>query len=353
MNNPIRVSIIGGSGYGGGELIRILLGHPNVVLHQVTSTRFAGQPVSIVHPNLRSVTNLSFVHPEQLTECDLLIVAIPNGASMTRMENWIKLAPKVIDLGADFRHTSAAIWEQWYHAPHQAPEFIDQFVYGVPELYREQISSASYVAGPGCEAIVSILTLYPLIQQEIIDPSRIIIDAKMSSSQAGAEATASSHHPERSGVVRSYMPAGHRHTPEIQQALTLGKQSPSIMISATAVEMVRGLLVTAHTFLNPNRNTISDADIWKAYRTTYRNEPFIRLIKQKTGLYRFPEPKLLRGSNYCDIGFEIDHPHNRIVLIGAIDNLVKGTAGNAVQCMNLMCGFEETTALSFPGLHPV
>lgn len=351
MNNPLRVSIIGGSGYGGGELIRILLAHPGVILHQVSSTRFAGQPVSIVHPNLRGATTMSFVHPATITECDVLFIAIPNGASMACMKEWIKLAPKVIDLGADFRHNNVHVWHKWYNTPHQAPELADRFVYGVPELYRDRIRSASYIAGPGCEAIVSILTLFPLIQHNLIDPTKIIIDAKMSSSQAGAEATASSHHPERAGVVRSYMPAGHRHTPEIEQALSTPKQKAHVMISATAVEMVRGLLVTIHTFLQQDNTT--DADIWKAYRTTYRNEPFIRLVKQKTGLYRYPEPKLLRGANYCDIGFEIDAANQRLVLIGAIDNLVKGTAGNAVQCMNLMCGFEETTALSFPGLHPI
>lgn len=364
----IAVSVIGGSGYGGGELLRILLQHPGVTVKQATSSRFAGQPISRIHPNLRGITNLRFSPLEELAPCDFLFVAIPNGASMLHMDKWKTLAPKIIDLGADFRLQSPALWKRWYGSTHAAPELIGSFIYGIPELFREQIRSADYVAGPGCEAIVSILTLYPLVRHGLIDPERIIIDAKMSSSQAGAEATASSHHPERSGVVRTYKPTGHRHTPEIEAALVHAAtprelclspkprpanrslSKPCVMITATAIEMVRGLLITAHTF---PLQQLADTDVWRAYRTTYRNEPFIRFVCQKSGLYRFPEPKLLRGSNYCDIGFEVDTTAPRLVAIGAIDNLVKGTAGNAVQCMNLMCGFEEKTGLTFPGLHPV
>lgn len=341
----INVSIVGGSGYAGGELLRLLMQHSHVNVNQVTSRQFAGQAVSVAHPNLRKVTNLIFVHPEELKECDVLIVALPNGVSMGQMQHFIKLAPKVIDLGADFRLHNQEVFEEWYHKPHQLPTLLTKFVYGIAELHREEIRNASYVACGGCEATVSILSLYPLLKNRLIK-NNVIIDAKMSSSQAGLQPSLSSHHPERAGVVRSYMPTGHRHTAEIEQELS-GIQ---IAISATAIDMVRGLLVTIHT---TPRDGVEGKDIWKAYREVYENEPFIRIVKDSTGVFRYPEPKILQGTNYCDIGFELDTHTNRLVVIGAIDNLVKGTAGQAVQALNLMCGFEETEGLTFPGLHPV
>jgi N-acetyl-gamma-glutamyl-phosphate/LysW-gamma-L-alpha-aminoadipyl-6-phosphate reductase len=341
----ITISIIGGSGYAGGELLRILLNHPLVHIQQVTSRQFAGQPVSTVHPNLRKVTDLLFVRPDALTACDVLIIGLPNGISMGNMQEYIKLAPKIIDLGADFRIHSQVTFEQWYHKHHAAPTLLPQFSYGIAELHREEIKKASYISCGGCEATVSILALYPLHKNNLIG-SQVIIDAKMSSSQAGMTPSMSSHHPERAGVVRSYMPTGHRHTAEIEQELS----GITAAISATAIDMVRGLLVTIHTV---PAEGITEKDIWKAYRSVYGQEPFIRIVKESTGVFRYPEPKILQGTNFCDIGFELDKHTNRLVIIAAIDNLVKGTAGQAVQALNLMCGFEETTGLMFPGLHPI
>lgn len=341
----ISVSIIGSSGYAGGELLRILLFHPGVKIKEVTSRKFEDQLVSSVHPNLRKVTNLMFVHPDKLTKCDLLIVALPNGLSMGQMDNLMKLSPKIIDLGADFRLHKKEVFQKWYHKPHQKPELLPKFTYGISELHRDKLKKASYVSCAGCEATVSILALYPLYKNKLIEKD-IIIDAKMSSSQAGMSYSLSSHHPERSGSVRSYMPTGHRHTAEIEQELSGIKAA----ISATAIDMVRGLLVTIHTI--PKKG-ITEKDIWKAYRQTYKDEPFIRIVKESTGIYRYPEPKILQGTNYCDIGFELDSHSNRLVVISAIDNLVKGTAGQAVQAMNLMFGFNETEGLNFPGLHPI
>lgn len=350
----INVSILGGSGYAGGELLRILLSHPNVTLKQVTSRQFAGRPVAAAHPNLRKVTKLVFIHPEKLEECDVLFVGLPNGASMDLMPGLMKKAKKIIDLGADFRLHDQANFEDWYKQKHTQPELINKFIYGIAELHREEIAKSDYVSCGGCEATVSILSLYPLVRHHLIE-NRIIIDAKMSSSQAGLSPTLSSHHPERSGVVRSYMPSGHRHTAEILQELEIPKQvrddgGLDVAISATALDMVRGLLVTIHTIPKPG---ITEKDVWKAYRTEYGDEPFIRIVKELQGLYRFPEPKILQGTNYCDIGFEMDNRSNRLVIIGAIDNLVKGTAGQAVQAMNIMHNFPETMSLEFPGLHPI
>lgn len=341
----ISVSIVGGSGYAGGELLRLLLQHPQVSVSQVTSRAFAGQPVATAHPNLRKQTELVFVHPDELMACDVLLVALPNGVSMGMMHQLVELAPKIIDLGADFRLHSADIFQKWYHTPHQAPGLLPRFVYGIAELHRGAIREASYVACGGCEATVSILALYPLHASGLIDDT-VIVDAKMSSSQAGLQPSLSSHHPERAGVVRSYMPTGHRHTAEIEQELS----GLRVGISATAIDMVRGLLVTIHA---TPKDGVMEKDIWKAYRRAYANEPFIRIVKERSGFYRFPEPKLLQGTNYCDIGFELDTHLKRLVVIGAIDNLVKGTAGQAVQALNLMCGFEEREGLAFSGLHPV
>jgi N-acetyl-gamma-glutamyl-phosphate/LysW-gamma-L-alpha-aminoadipyl-6-phosphate reductase len=341
----ITVSILGGSGYAGGELLRILLGHREVEIKQVTSRKFAGQPVTLVHPNLRKKTDLIFCNPAQLETCDLLIAALPNGASMESMKKLKTIGKRIIDLGADFRLRDAANFEKWYRKQHVAADLLKDFVYGIAELHRDEIKKASYVACAGCEATVTILSLYPLVKHGLIERD-VIVDAKMSSSQAGMTPSLATHHPERAGVVRSYMPSGHRHTAEIEQELS----GIRVAISATAIDMVRGLLVTIHA---KPKIGLTEKDIWKAYRQTYGKEPFIRIVKESQGIYRYPEPKILQGTNYCDIGFELDTRSNRLVVIGAIDNLVKGTAGQAVQAMNLMHGFEETTGLEFSGLHPI
>ena len=362
ISTMLKISILGGSGYAGGELFRILLSHPQVTINQVTSRKFAGRPISAVHPNLRKIIKLMFVHPDELEKCDVLFVGLPNGAAMNIMPALMKKAKKIIDLGADFRIHSQSVFEDWYKKKHTQPSLLKKFIYGIAELHRKEILKADYVSCAGCEATVSILSLYPLVKHGLIE-NRIIIDAKMSSSQAGIAPSLSSHHPERSGVVRSYMPTGHRHTAEIVQELvpsfttsdvaSEGKRDDiqlDVAISATALDMVRGLLVTIHT--TPKKG-LTEKDLWKAYRAEYSNEPFIRIVKERQGLYRYPEPKILQGTNYCDIGFELDSRSNRLVVIGAIDNLVKGTAGQAVQAMNIMCGLEETTALTFAGLHPI
>jgi len=345
----ITVSIYGASGYAGGEILRILLGHPKVKIQQVTSRQFAHQPVVMVHPNLRKRTDLIFSNPEELKKCDVLFVALPNCESMKLMPKLKTIAKKIIDLGADYRIHDKANFEHWYHQKHINPEMLSKFVYGIAELHRNEIKKASYVSCGGCEATVSILALYPLVKHNLIE-ERMIIDAKMSSSQAGLKPSFSSHHPERAGVVRSYKPTGHRHTVEIIQELSPFKKKLDVAITATALDIVRGLLVTIHA---TPKKAVTEKEVWKAYRAEYGDEPFIRIVKERQGNYRFPEPKILQGTNYCDIGFEMDQVSKRLVVIAAIDNLVKGTAGQAVQAMNIMFGYPETLALEFSGLHPV
>jgi N-acetyl-gamma-glutamyl-phosphate/LysW-gamma-L-alpha-aminoadipyl-6-phosphate reductase len=346
----MKVNIVGGSGYSGGELLRILLRHPHVTVNQVTSHRYTGMPVTLLHPNLRGLTRLTFSSISDLKPCDVLFIALPNGESMRHMPAFMQKAGKIIDMGADFRLKNPDSWKIWYKSDHLQPQIMKEFVYGVPEIFREDIKGADFVAGPGCEAIVSILSLYPFIKNELIDPSRIIIDAKMGSSQTGSRSKPSTHHPERSGATRSYKPTGHRHAAEIE--MVMDHFSPDIHadISATAIEMVRGILVTIHAKV---ADEINEKDIWRLLRSEYNECPFVRIVKEGRGLYRLPEPKILMGTNFCDIGFELDKRSRRLVIIGAIDNLVKGTAGNAVQCLNLMSGIAETTGLEFPGLHPV
>ncbi len=350
MKNKISVSIIGGSGYAGGELLRILLFHPNVTVSQVTSRQFAGQLISRAHPNLRKISNLIFCKQDELMACDLLFLALPNGISMGYIKEMKNKAAKIIDLGADFRLKDKNTFAAWYKKQHVVPELLPEFTYGIAELHRSELKNAKYVACAGCEATVSILTLLPLVKHKIIETKNIVIDAKMSSSQGGNTPSMSSHHPERHGVVRSYKPVDHRHSAEIEQELALYAKNIQVCVTATTIEMVRGLLVTIHT--QPRRG-ITEKDIWKAYRSCYGSEPFIRIVKESDGNYRYPEPKILIGTNYCDIGFALSARENRLVAIGAIDNLGKGTAGQAVQAMNIMYGLDEKTGLEFPGLHPI
>jgi LysW-gamma-L-alpha-aminoadipyl-6-phosphate/LysW-L-glutamyl-5-phosphate reductase len=345
----LSVAIVGASGYTGGELLRLLLVHPGVEVTQATSERLAGRPVTLAHPNLRGRTELRFTSLSSLTACDLLFLALPHGTTAKQFESFAKFAPRIIDLSADFRLKDPTAYEKWYGGPHPSPGLLQEFVYGIPELHREEIAKARYVATGGCNATASILALHPLYAAGVVDAGRTVVDVKVSSSEGGGVASTASHHPERAGCIRSYKPTGHRHQAEIRQELHLTPDQP-IHFSATAVDVVRGLLVTAHVF--PNR-ALEEIDLWRLYRQAYGKEPFIRLVKQREGVHRYPEPKLLWGTNYCDIGFETDRDTGRVVVLAAIDNLVKGSAGQAVQCVNIMCGFPETTALEFSGLHPV
>jgi N-acetyl-gamma-glutamyl-phosphate/LysW-gamma-L-alpha-aminoadipyl-6-phosphate reductase len=349
----VRVGIVGGSGYVGGELLRLLLDHPHVEVTQVTSERHAGRYVHFLHPNLRGrASGLRFISARDLAPCDLLFLCLPHGRAQTQIEAFATLAPRLIDLSADFRLRDPEAYIRWYGQPHVAPEWLSRFVYGLPELYREEIAGASYVSGVGCNATAAILGLWPLFRAGLTDPARdVIVEVKVGSSEGGATASPASHHPERSGAVRSFAPTGHRHTAEVIQALTLAGPPPTVHLSATAVEMVRGVLATAHVFLRDPE--LAERDLWVTYREAYAGEPFIRIVKERRGVYRYPEPKILAGSNYCDVGFALDPEAGRVVVISALDNLMKGGAGTAVQCMNLMFGWPETTGLTFPGLHPI
>ncbi|MCB9913557.1 MAG: N-acetyl-gamma-glutamyl-phosphate reductase [Planctomycetes bacterium] len=339
----IRAAVVGAAGYAGGELARLLSGHPEVELAQVTSSRLAGRWLHAAHPNLRGVSELRFVDEADLAPCDVLFLALGHGEAAQRIERYAGLAERVVDLSADFRLNDAAAYERWYGAPHPAPEWLGRFTYGLPEVSREALRGARYASGVGCNATAANLALLPLARSGVLE--RVVLEVKVGSSEGGAQAGPASHHPERAGCLRSFAPTGHRHQAELE--LVLGPQE--VHFSATAVERVRGVLCTAHAFLTED---LEEKDVWRLYREHYASEPFVRLVKERTGLYRYPEPKLLAGTNWCDVGFERDPASRRLVVMSALDNLMKGAAGTAVQCMNLMCGLDETAGLGFPGLHP-
>ncbi|MBL4844486.1 MAG: N-acetyl-gamma-glutamyl-phosphate reductase [Planctomycetes bacterium] len=341
----IRVSIVGASGYAGGELLRLLLDHPQVEVGQVTSERQAGKFVHSLHPNLRGRTKLKFVPSAGLDPADVICLALPHGHAQTRIEEFAAQAARIVDLSADFRLRDLDLYEKTYGSPHQAPEWNERFVYGLPELNRKQLAGATHVSGVGCNATASNLALLPLVKAGLLDAERApIVDLKVGSSEGGNKASLASHHPERSHVVRSFAPVGHRHAAEVVQGLGLAE----VHLSVTSIELVRGVLATAHCWL---KEPAEDKELWKVFRGAYRDEPFVRLVKDKKGVYRYPEPKLLWGTNFADVGWAVEG--RRLVSICAIDNLMKGAAGTALQCLNLMQGWDESLGLSFPGLHPI
>ena len=343
------VSIVGGSGYAGGELLRLLLGHPNVEIKQVTSRSHLGEYVYQVHPNLRKRTQLKFSDPAALEPVDILFLAQPHGQAQRHIEEYVSLAPKIIDLAADFRLRDASLYETWYGEKHAAPEWLSKFVYGLPELHRAEMATAQYISGVGCNATASNLALFPLVKADLLDlSSPIFIEVKVGSSEGGAEGNSGSLHAERANVIRTFSAFGHRHTAEVIQEM--GVDASRVSLTMTAVDLVRGVLATAHAKV---KQGVTTKDLWKAYRSVANENPFVRVVREQRGIYRVPEPKILAGSNYADLGFELDESNGHIVAMCAIDNLMKGASGTAVQCMNLMMGWDETLGLEFMGLHPI
>ena len=347
MSESLSAAIVGGSGYVGGELLRLLLAHPHVTVRQITSESQTGRFVHSAHPNLRSVTDIKFSPEDSLQSVDVLFLALSHGSAANRMDHFDGLAQRIIDCSADFRLRDARTYAEWYGSTHPDPGRLARFVYGLPERHRSELAGGTHASGVGCNASATILALGPLADEGLLE--RAVVDIKVGSSEAGSRPSESSHHPERSGVIRSYMPTGHRHQAEVVQELGTGFD---LSFSVTSVGLVRGVLVTAHCFLNAE---VSEKDIWALYRKRYGSEPFIRLVNQRRGIHRYPEPKLVTGSNFCDIGFVVDEGSRdrRVVVLAALDNLVKGAAGSAVQSMNLMIGCDEVAGLGFPGLHPL
>ena len=340
----IRAGIVGGSGYTGGELLRLLHFHPHVDVTQITSREHAGRYVHTIHPNMRQVSRLKFIHPDALQECDLLFLSLPHKTVARNIDHYAALAPKLVDMSEDFRLDCSASYKRWYGEDHPQPRWLEKFCYGLPEVNRDTLRGANYVSGVGCNATAINLALLPLIKAGILE--RALIEVKVGSSEGGNQANPGSHHPNRSGAVRTYKATGHRHKAEVD--MVLGDAVP-IDFAVTAIEMVRGIHMLAHCYL---QETLAERDIWKIYRAHYKEEPFLRLVSGKVGLHRMPDPRVVAGSNYCDIGFELDTDGKHLVVVAAMDNLGKGAAGSAVQCLNLMFEFDESAGLEFPGIFP-
>src|SRR3989344_4937662 len=280
----IKASIVGASGYVGGEALRLLLGHPNVEVVQATSESNAGKFVHQVHPNLRGKTMLKFSSMKELENVDVIFVGLPHKVSSERIDFIMSKAKKVIDKGSDFRLRNKEDYKKWYEFDHLRPELLEKFVYGVPELHREEIKKADYVAAAGCNATATILGLYPLYKHNLVNTERTVVEVKAGSSEGGNKESQGSHHPEREGSMMMYMPTTHRHVAEIMQEL----KCKSINFTVSRMPLVRGVVMTAHVFLN---SKMDEKEIWKAYRAEYGSEPFMRIVKEKQGIYRYPEVK--------------------------------------------------------------
>lgn len=343
----VAAAIVGASGYIGGELLRILLGHPRVEVAAATSDRFAGRRVDGRHPNLRGLTDLTFLPVERLESgYDVLFLATPHRETMRRMPDFLRRAECVIDLSADFRLRDPDVYAKYYGVPHAAPALIETFRRGLPELGRDELRTADRISVPGCMAAAAILALTPVADCGLAD-GMVTVDARTGSSGSGTTAAAAGEanlHAERSGALRVFAPTGHRHEAEIAQATGL-----AVRLAATGVEAVRGVQVVCRFALTDG---VDERAVRTAFRKRYAAEPFVRIVAQRRGVYRLPEPKILSGSNFCDVGFAVDEETGQATVIGALDNLVKGGAGNAVQCLNVRFGWPERTGLAFPGLHP-
>jgi N-acetyl-gamma-glutamyl-phosphate/LysW-gamma-L-alpha-aminoadipyl-6-phosphate reductase len=336
-------SVVGGSGFTGGELLRLLDGHPAFDLVQATSRSTENKTVGHSHPNLRHL-DLRFTHPEELESVDLLFAATPHGVSMGRIDAFRDAADTVVDLSADFRLDTEAQYDEWYDG-HTRPALLADSVYALPELTREELPGADLIAAGGCNATATIMGLKPLVDEGILGgDEQIVVDVKVGSSEGGAGGGEASSHPERSGVVRPYAPTGHRHEAEIEQFLGL-----DVSFTVHAVDMVRGASATCHVFPG---EPVSKGDLWGAYRGAYEDEPFVELVAGGGGVYRYPEPKAVAGTNRAEVGFELDPGNRRLVAFAAIDNMMKGSAGQAVHAANVALGIEETAGLEFQGLHP-
>jgi N-acetyl-gamma-glutamyl-phosphate reductase len=347
----LNVAIVGSSGYTGGELMRILLNHPNVTVSAITSERSAGQPISAIFPHLAGLTKLVCEPLDTAViakKADLVFLALPHVTAQDAANKFRALGTKVVDLSADYRLADPAVYEQWYEHGHQYPELLKQAVYGLPELRREQIKKASLIANPGCYPTSAILGLAPLIKQGtgIADLASIIIDSKSGVTGAGRSPALAYHYPEANEGLMAYKIGTHRHTPEIEQELSaLAGQPVTVSFTPHLIPMNRGILTTIYARLTEKTDT---AMLHARYQEFYKHELFVRVLP----LGQSPNVRNVRGSNFCDIGVTADPRTGRAVVVSAIDNLVKGAAGQAIQNMNLMMGFEEATGLANAGLFP-
>lgn len=345
----LRVFICGGSGYTGGELLRILSQHPKAVVTGVTSQKSAGKSVTELFPHLRKYANLVYEPLQKesiLKKADLFFMALPHGESQTAVDYFFRQGKMVIDLSADYRLRDAGVYERWYKVPHAFQATLKKAVYGMPEIYRNKIKKSRLIANPGCYPTGAVLGLLPAIKNRLIDLSFLVIDAKSGTSGAGRKADISVAFCEVNEGFKAYAVGTHRHIPEIEQELSLlaGKD---LIVNFTPhlLPVDRGILTTMYARLG--KKTSAEA-VEKIYRDTFKGEPFVRILPY--GLY--PNIKNIKGTNYCDIGMKLNERTDTLIVVTAIDNLVKGASGQAVQDMNIMLGFDEKLSLDTLAVYP-
>lgn len=344
----MKVGIYGASGYTGQELLRLLLRHPDVEIAALTSRQFKGMPVSHVYPVFEGLTDIRYMDalPEDVAEiCDFVFLAVPHGEAMDVAPLFLEAGRKIVDLSADFRLRNRDVYEKWYQK-HEAPEFLEEAVYGLPELHREAIRTARLVANPGCYPTSAILGLAPLMKGGWIDTGSIVVDSKSGVSGAGREARVGSLFCEVNEGFKAYNVFQHRHGPEMEQEFSLlAGHEVSVSFIPHLLPLDRGILSSMYAVLLTDKST---ADLLDLYCHFYEGEAFVRVCREGT----YPNLSSVKGSNFCDIGITVDARLKRVVVFSAIDNLMKGASGQAVQNMNLMCGFREDAGLDIVPLFP-
>ena len=345
----LEVFICGGSGYAGGELLRILSNHPGVTVTGVSSERSAGKSVTELFPHLHKYSELIYEplrKEEILGKADLFFMALPHGESQEAVDFFFRSGKSVVDLSADYRLRDAGIYEKWYNVPHRFQATLKRAVFGLPEIYRSRIKKTKLIANPGCYPTGAILGLMPAVKTGLINTDAIVIDSKSGTSGAGRKADISVAYCEVNEGFRAYSVGTHRHTPEIEQELSvLCGKDVSVNFVPHLLPVDRGILTSIYAGL---KNKVSVADIVKIYQTAYKKEPFVRLLEYG----RYPNIKNVRGTNFCEIGLKLNERTNTLIMISSIDNLVKGASGQAVHNMNLMFGFDERTALDTLAVFP-
>ncbi len=342
----VRVGIVGGTGYTGVELLRLLAAHPEAELVAITSRSEAGVPVAELFPNLRGHVDLAFTapDPDALQDCDVVFFATPNGIAMEMVPELLSRGVRVIDLAADFRLRDPALWEKWYGIPHACPDILAEAVYGLPEVNRAAIREARLVANPGCYPTAVQLGFLPLLEQGLVDDSRLIADTKSGASGAGRKAVVGNLLAEAGESFKAYGVAGHRHQPEIRQGLErVVDKAIGLTFVPHLVPMSRGIHATLYSEL-----TAADVDLQVLFEDRYRDEPFVDVMPAGA----MPETRSVRGANVCRLAVHQPLGGRTVVVLSVIDNLVKGASGQAVQNMNIMFGLDETTGLGAIALIP-
>lgn len=344
----LKVGIVGGTGYTGQELVRMLYSHPEVKIEGILTRSYAEEKFADIYSNLKGFTDIiceEFEDRSIINRSDVIITALPHSLSAPIVMEAYHKGKKVVDLGADFRFSNVEVYKSWYKVKHPCPELLKEAVYAIPEINRDEIKNAIIVGNPGCYPTCSILSIAPLLTEDFIDEHSIIIDAKTGVSGAGRSLKLGSHFCECNESIKAYGVAGHRHLPEIEEQLTkISGKNVTASFTPHLVPMNRGILTTIYASL---KKDVSLEELYQVYREFYRNEYFVRIMEKD----KMPETRQVRNSNFCDIGIAVDEHAGKVIVCGVIDNLVKGASGQAIQNMNIICGLPEIMGLDTPPVY--